>query len=1248
MRMWGRVSTRAAIDWGRGVAVLPGVIALLVGTSTHAAAQAGPPRTEIIQGRATSAGTTPVPGAQVVVTMAPDRLTFTTRTDTTGGFRLVIPNGTGDYLVGLSKIGYTPFRKRVTRAGADTVYVVNADMPQFTRVLDAVQVSAARAKPVRTTAPGLVPDAGAAERVDEGLNGILPPELAGDLTAIAAAMPGVVTTPDGGLSVFGLGAGANNVTLNGMAFAGADIPRDANVRKKVATSSYDPARGWFAGAQTTVELGPGDVFSHHKAHLTLDAPPLHYQDPISARLGQRIARLNASYGANGPLGLGNRYFYNLAFQGGRSTADAASVLTADPALLQRAGVSADSVVRLRDLLTSANVPLGRIAPRRTNDDLSFIARFDDAPYDWNNPGARPKVTKSLVAYGRLAETDGLALTPTSTLGHGGKSQRAMGMLQAQYSRYVSEYYLYDAATAFTLARDRSSSYLRVPDGNVLVVSDFPGAFPGIASLEFGGNGALPSDTRRWTWETTSSFQGFARARQPHRIKGDFGLRLDGISSEAAGNSLGTFTYNSLADLAGNRPAIFRRTLETPARSGSEWNGFLSVSDEWRPSSRLQVLYGLRAEANRFTSVPTYNPAVERSFGLRTDQAPNTWAVSPRLGFTWVATPGNPRVSETRLGRFTSFPATSVRGGVGLFRAMLPASLLSGARLATGLPNGLSQIACIGDAVPAPNWSAYASDESSIPTSCVGGGSNADFADASLPVQVFDPSFTAPRSWRANLAASSRLKSVIVGVEGTYSLNRNQRGIVDANFRGTPQFTLSGENRPVFVPASAIVSSTGSVSSVPARRDSLFGFVTRHESNLQSRSRQLTVTAMPTFTFFAPGSIWRNLYVSGAYTLSDVRAFRAGFDATTFGDPSVTEWARGDFSARHSFITAVGFTRWGVAVSMYARVNSGLPFTPVVAQDVNGDGRSNDRAFIFNPATADARIASALDQLITTGPEAVRSCLRRQLGAVAARNSCEGPWTSTLNGRITVGGRKLRLPSAVDAITLNLTNPLGGLDRLIHGDGKLHGWGASGFVDPILYTVRGFDPASRSFAYEVNPRFGATNSTLNAYRAPFRLTLDVSMTLGRSVEAQQLERWLNPGRAGRPGPKLGQVDLVRRYIRTVPDPYAFVMREADSLLLTPAQLTDLQAAQRVYQQKLQTHMRKLADYLVALPDAYDVAEAFNRQEAMTDEAWAIVWSEVHDVLPRTLLPIQLDLAPDPVSFLRPLSKPPKGVRMSVGR
>ena len=162
----------------------------------------------------------------------------------------------------------------------------------------------------------------------------------------------------------------------------------------------------------------------------------------------------------------------------------------------------------------------------------------------------------------------------------------------------------------------------------------------------------------------------------------------------------------------------------------------------------------------------------------------------------------------------------------------------------------------------------------------------------------------------------------------------------------------------------------------------------------------------------------------------------------------------------------------MSVTAFGRFQSGNPFTPMVSGDVNGDGYNNDRAFIYNPATTtNPTLAAAMQNLLTSAPSSVRDCLKKQLGTIAGKNSCEGPWSTSLSLRIALVSQALKIPDRA-TISLGIANPLTGVDALVHGSNNLHGWGAPSFVDPTLLYVRGFDPTSQKYIYDVNPRFGA--------------------------------------------------------------------------------------------------------------------------------------------------------------------------------
>ena len=211
------------------------------------------------------------------------------------------------------------------------------------------------------------------------------------------------------------------------------------------------------------------------------------------------------------------------------------------------------------------------------------------------------------------------------------------------------------------------------------------------------------------------------------------------------------------------------------------------------------------------------------------------------------------------------------------------------------------------------------------------------------------------------------------------------------------------------------------------------------------------------------------------------------------------------------------------------------------------------------------------------------------------------------------------------IALAIANPLGGIDQLLHGSRHLRGWGLPALPDPRLYIVRGFDSLARRFKYEVNPRFGNTRPSNSALRAPFRLELEVSLNLGPPMALQQLERWVQVGR-NRPGQKLTVDDLKKKYRRNVPNPYAEILEESDSLLLSAEQEKALEAVQLEYLNGTDSLWSPLTEYLAGLGKSFDSKDALRRQEETIDAVWEYSRLHVQKTLGTILSPIQIKLLP----------------------
>ena len=156
-------------------------------------------------------------------------------------------------------------------------------------------------------------------------------------------------------------------------------------------------------------------------------------------------------------------------------------------------------------------------------------------------------------------------------------------------------------------------------------------------------------------------------------------------------------------------------------------------------------------------------------------------------------------------------AWTIRGGVGEFRGKISSNLVAQSVDATGLVGGQSQLSCIGNAVPTPDWTSYLADVSTIPTQCLpsGGSPTPTTIGQRRNVTTFANEFSAPKVWRSSLGASRRFfQRYNFSVDGSLAYGVSQTGSHDLNLDNTPKFALANEGgRPVYSAAAAIFPST---------------------------------------------------------------------------------------------------------------------------------------------------------------------------------------------------------------------------------------------------------------------------------------------------------------------------------------------------------------------------------------------------------------------------------------------------------
>ncbi|HSU96233.1 MAG TPA: hypothetical protein VLI40_03335, partial [Gemmatimonadaceae bacterium] len=530
---------------------------------------------------------------------------------------------------------------------------------------------------------------------------------------------------------------------------------------------------------------------------------------------------------------------------------------------------------------------------------------------------------------------------------------------------------------------------------------------------------------------------------------------------------------------------------------------------------------------------------------------------------------------------------------------------------------------VGDAVPLPDWTRFGADPSTIPTQCANGGGV--LAERASSVSLIDPKFDVPHSWRASLDWSTNMHKFLVKVSGLASYDLAQPGSVDANFSGVQRFALGTEgNRPVFVSAAAIDPASGAVSAVEARRSSAYGRVGVRTSDLRGYGGQLTTTISPDLfkLRFHPGV---SFFTSLSYTLQESRRQFRGFDGAAFGDPRLTEWAPSNNDARNIFVYTLGlYTQKTGALTLFTRVQSGLPFTPIVQGDVNGDGLSGDRAFIPNPAlVGDTALSGQLRSLMANGSSSARKCILDNLGRAATRNGCRGPWTAMLNLQWSPPFPRRWLGRVTPNVYFE--NVLGGVDQLLHGSSGLRGWGGQPVVDPVLLVPHGFDPVSKSFKYAVNPRFADTRPINTLTRNPFRITLDFSFDLSVNYNLQELRRAIEPVKGPHGYARRTADSLAAFYLSRTSSIHKLLLANSDSLFLTKPQIAALQHDDSVYSAQVRAIYVQLGSFL-AQHEGRDPGKAELDSVKNTSKTyWKIFWRQP-EIADSAVTPAQRELMP----------------------
>jgi outer membrane receptor protein involved in Fe transport len=375
-------------------------------------------------------------------------------------------------------------------------------------------------------------------------------------------------------------------------------------------------------------------------------------------------------------------------------------------------------------------------------------------------------------------------------------------------------------------------------------------------------------------------------------------------------AFGYYFFPTVADFEAGTPTNYEVTFSTnpdnpiyATQFGAAQYG-LYVSDLWRITPDFNLTLGLRADAPRYDSTPSYNPVVEDATGWSTAEVGSESVImQPRIGFNW-------QLGGTQ----------QLRGGVGVFLGRAPYVWISNAYANTGVEQ--RTLVC-----NRPNCTTtFEPDPFNQPRNFPAG-------TGAYRVNVIDPEFEFPRVLRTTLGYDREIFWGIRGtVEGVYSRNLEDVYYTDVNSVQTGTSPLDG--RPTY-------------SRVDPRLTQAVLLTNTDKGEQIMGSVQLNKR-------FAS-----NVTLSAAYTYQDATsAFDGGSSQAhsnfqfhhTRGDIFTPEESTSQFETKHRINAAATYDLQtgpvGHTFGLFYNAQSGSPYSLIIGTDINRDGfATNDLLYI---------------------------------------------------------------------------------------------------------------------------------------------------------------------------------------------------------------------------------------------------------------------------------------------------------------
>jgi hypothetical protein len=493
---------------------------------------------------------------------------------------------------------------------------------------------------------------------------------------------------------------------------------------------------------------------------------------------------------------------------------------------------------------------------------------------------------------------------------------------------------------------------------------------------------------------------------------------------------------------------------------------LFAQDEWTPMPNLRVTAGLRAdlpiifsdiERNAYVAGGEVNgqnvPGLTFRDGVRieTDQLPkNRILLSPRVGFNWD-------VFDNK--------RTQLRGGTGIFTGRVPFVWISNQASNNGVQFGSVDFNNSNNTTASTNGYYFNPDVNAYRTQLQARGANTQYNLA-----VTDRNFKFPQVWRSSLGIDQELfAGIVFTFDALFTKDLNAVYHQNVNLPN-PSGTAAGtnnqgpDNRPIYYTFGGFRPAPNGDLRVTTANNRIFnGQGGVSATNPVITDAILMRNTNKGYSYSLTGQLQKSfgngLFLSAAYTYTDSRSVNDGGsiaqsiwrDRVVSADPNADVLSYSQFLQQHRVVASASYRReylghLGTTLSLFyegapAIGNATSRFSYIYANDMNGDGQTNDLMYIPRNqgeiVLRDIQLTAAQGGGVYTAAQqwadldayiSQDKYLSKNRGAYAERNGGVRPWQHRLDGRLlqdiftNIGENRNTLQLSVDIFNVgNLLN-----------------------------------------------------------------------------------------------------------------------------------------------------------------------------------------------------------------------------------